>query len=196
LTDRLKDLRDWMFRGLLFEADAEQFRSAGIRIGADARETERSLLEEALAPFPVPLRNEALQMTRLYAELYCFENAVRELLKERLQEVHGADWWEKAIPGKVKTFAQGRREAAQAESWLEGQKTDLLGFVDFGHLSDIIIANWEQFSDLIPTQHWLKQRMDELEKARNFMAHHRLLLPSEFSRIEMYIGDWNRMVGV
>jgi hypothetical protein len=32
--------------------------------------------------------------------------------------------------------------------------------------------------------------MTELEKARNFAAHHRMLLPSEFQRIYMYIADW------
>ena len=68
--------------------------------------------------------------------------------------------------------------------------------MQFGHLADIIIANWEDFSDLVPTQHWLKQRFEELEKARNFIAHNRLLLPGEFARIEMYVADWNRMVAL
>src|SRR5262249_5582958 len=51
LTKPLTHLRDWMFRGLLFEAEAEKFRSAGLRIGADQREAEQSLLEETLRPF-------------------------------------------------------------------------------------------------------------------------------------------------
>jgi hypothetical protein len=80
-------------------------------------------------------------------------------------------------------------------SW-QGQDKDLLGFVQFGHLADIVIANWDDFSDLIPTQHWLKQRFDELEKARNFIAHNRLLLPGEFQRIEMYVADWSRTGGL
>jgi hypothetical protein len=185
-----------MFKGLLFEADAEKFRQAGIRIGTDQREVEARLLEEALAPFPLDMRNDALQMARLYAMLYCFENSVRQLIKERLQDKHGSDWWAKGVPQAVQTFAQDRQKAALEESWLEGDKTELLGFVDFGKLADIIIYNWTSFSDLITTQHWLKQRMEELEKARNFVAHHRLLLPSEFDRIEMYIADWNRTVGL
>lgn len=196
MTERVRNLRDWMFKGLLFEAEAEKFRRAGIRIGTDQREAEASLLEESLSPFPVDLRNDALQMARVYSLLFCFENSVRDLIKDRLQEKHGLDWWEKGVPGKVKTFAQGRQQAATEQSWLEGQKSEILGFVDFGHLADIVMHNWEDFADLVPTQHWLKQRMEELEKARNFIAHHRLLLPSEFARIEMYIADWNRMVGL
>lgn len=57
-------------------------------------------------------------------------------------------------------------------------------------------ANWEDFRDLITTEHRLKQRFDELEKARNFIAHDRFLLPGEFQRIEKYVSDWNRMVGL
>ena len=135
-------------------------------------------------------------MARLYSLLYCFENSVRALITERLREAHGSDWWTQRVPKKVQEFALARQKDAQENSWLEGYSKDLLGFVQFGHLADIIVANWEDFSDLVPTQHWLKQRMDELERARNFMAHNRFLLPTEFQRIEMYVNDWNRMVGL
>lgn len=190
------DVRDWLFRGLMFEADAEKFRTAGIRVGADMFETERNLLEESLSPFSIDMRNEALEMGRLYSLLYCFENSVRTLIRERLQEVYGISWWEDKVPKKIKDFAAGRQKDAEDNSWLEGRKRDLLGFIQFGHLADIIVANWEDFSDLVPTQHWIKQRMDELEQTRNYVAHNRLLLPGEFMRIEMYINDWNRMVGL
>ena len=191
-----RDIRDWLFRGLLFEADAEKFRSAGIRVGADARDSERVLLDEVLDPFSIDLRNDALQMARVYALVYCFENSVRALIAQRLQERHGTDWWTTKIPTKIQTHAAGRIKDAQENSWLEGQDRGQLSYVDFGHLADIITNNWDDFSDLIPSQHWIKQRFDELEKARHFIAHNRLLLPGEFQRLEMYINDWNRMVGL
>lgn len=166
-----------------------------IEVGADTSQAEERLLSEALAPFNVTTRNNALEMGRLYAVLHCFENEVRALIRDTLQEKEGADWLEK-LPKKVKEFAEGRQKTAFADTWLEGEKSDLLGFVDFGQLSAIIIEKWEHFEDLMPTQHWLKQRMDELEKARNFIAHNRMLLPSEFNRVYMYIADWNRAVGL
>lgn len=91
---------------------------------------------------------------------------------------------------------KSRSLAATKDSWLEGQKTDLLGFADFGHLSQIIIFKWERFKDIVPSQHWLSQRMEEIEKSRNFIAHNRMLLPSEFQRLYMYISDWNRVIGL
>ena len=63
-----------MFRGLMFEAEASDFQAAGIQIGADQTETEERLLAEALSPFPVALRNNALEMARLYAISFSFEN--------------------------------------------------------------------------------------------------------------------------
>lgn len=190
-----KDLRDFLFRGLLFESEAASFQSAGIQVGADASQAEERLLSDALAVFGMSRRNHALEMSRLYAVLHCFENEVRSLIRERLEEKEGPDWLHR-LPPRVKTFAEGRQKAAVADSWLEGEKSDLLGFVDFGQLAAIIVEKWQFFEDLIPSQHWLKQRMDELEKARHFIAHNRTLLPGEYQRIYMYVSDWNRQVGL
>lgn len=190
-----KELRDFLFRGLMFESEAETFQRAGIRIGADTTENAKSLLEEALAPFGVSRRNNALEMARLYAVLHCFENEVREFIREALLENEGLGWQDK-LPKKVKEHAESRQKIALKDSWLEGEKSDLLGFADFGQLSQIIVEKWDFFKDVVPTQHWLKQRMDEMEKARNFIAHNRMLLPSEFQRLYMYIADWNHVIGL
>jgi hypothetical protein len=192
----MTNLRDFLFRGLMFEAEAEKFRKAGLRVGADSRDAEASLLEEVLQPFDVSMRNAALLMSRLYALIYCFENSVRDLIADRLSDKHGVNWWDQRVPQKVRDMAKSKQDRARKESWLEGQKKDLLGFVDFGDLCTIIVNNWADFTDLVPSQHWLKQRMDELEMSRHFIAHNRLLLPAEFQRIYMYIADWNRMVGL
>jgi hypothetical protein len=179
----------------MFEAEAETFRRAGIQIGASTTEAEENLLREALSPFGVSLRNKALEMARLYAVLFCFENEIRDFIRDALQEKEGPTWQDK-LPPKIKEHAEGRRESALKDTWLEGEKADLLGFVDFGHLAQIVIAKWEYFKDIVPTQHWLKQRMEEMEKARHFIAHNRMLLPTEFQRLYMYIADWNHVIGL
>jgi len=188
-------LRSFLFRGLLFESEAEGFQRAGIQIGASSTAIAESLLAENLSPFSIQRRNAALEMSRLYALLFCFENEIRDFIRERLADNEGVDWQDK-LPDKTKKFVEGRRDTALKDTWLEGQKTDILGFADFGQLSQIIIAKWDFFKDVIPSQHWLSQRMDEIEKARHFIAHNRLLLPSEFNRLYMYIADWNRVIGL
>lgn len=37
--------------------------------------------------------------------------------------------------------------------------------------------------------------MDDLEKVRHFIAHKRMLLPSEFQRVYMYVMDWKHAAG-
>lgn len=188
-------LRAFLFRGLLFESEAGAFQSAGVQIGASSTASEESLLAQSLAPFGIQRRNAALEMSRLYALLYCFENEIREFIRERLEESQGVGWAEK-LPARILQHAESRKNTALKDSWLEGEKTNILGFADFGQLGQIIIANWDCFKDVIPSQHWLSQRMDEIEKSRNFIAHNRLLLPSEFARLYMYISDWNRVIGL
>jgi len=190
-------LRDFVFRGLLFESESSVFRNAGISVGSDISRSEEQLLFEALEPFGVQRRNQALEMARLYAVLHAFENEVRSLIRDTLEEKINMNWWEtNSIPKKVKNNAESRQKVAEKDSWLEGAKADKLEFVDFGDLSAIIIENWEYFKDIMPSQDWIRQRMTELEKARNFVAHNRMLLPSEFQRIYMYISDWNKVIGL
>jgi hypothetical protein len=197
LTETAGRLRDFVFRGLLFESESEVFRKAGINVGIDIAEAEEALLLEALSPFGVKRRNDALEMGRLYAVLHAFENEVRSLIRDTLDEQVKGDWWDgDSIPTKVRNMANSRFETAIKDSWLEGAKSDRLEYVDFGDLGSIIIHNWDHFKEVMPGQDWIKQRMNELEKARNFVAHNRMLLPSEFQRIYMYISDWNKVIGL
>jgi hypothetical protein len=190
LTEKEKAIRDFVFRGLLFESEAEVFQRAGIRVGIDSGHGEEGLLLEALAPFGVIRRNHALEMARLYAVLHAFENEVRSLIRDTLEEAAGPAWWEESVPTKIKGLAETRKKTAEKDSWLEGEKSDLLQFAEFGDLAAIIIHNWKNFVDIMPGQDWIRQRMSELEKAN------RMLLPSEYQRIYMYVSDWNKVVGV
>lgn len=193
----ITSIKEFVFKGLLFEADAERFRSAGISVGADLGESEDRLTSEALAPFGVQRRNDALEMARLYSVLHAFENEIRSFIRDTLEEQVGPNWWDgSAIPASVRKLADSRLKEAQKDSWLEGAKTDKLEFVDFGDLSAIMVQNWEHFKDVVPSQDWLRQRMNELEKARHFVAHNRMLLPGEFQRIYMYVSDWNKQIGI
>ena len=77
---------------------------------------------------------------------------------------------------------------------MEENGEHLMNFVDFGGLAGIVIANWEHFSDIILNQQWLSQRFNEMERARNAIAHHRPLSDNETQRLYMYVRDWIRQV--
>lgn len=187
-------LSGFLFRSLMFESDSGRFRAAGVRVGSDERLTAGQLLDESMAIFPMALRNDALNMSRLYAQLFCFENSVRDLIRNRLSE-SDPNWWANCVQPKIRANAESRFKQAEDNAWLDSTAIDLIEFVDFGDLAQLVINNWTQFEDLVPSQHWLKQRFEELEGVRNYIAHHRRLAASEYRRMEMYIHDWNRQVG-
>ena len=64
-----------------------------------------------------------------------------------------------------------RQKTASKDSWLEGDKSDLLGFVDFGHLGSIIVENWKHFESIVPSQALVEAANGRTGKARNFIAH-------------------------
>src|ERR1700722_3721227 len=99
-------LRDFTFRAMLFDAECERFRAAGLRVGIPSEAVDIDLMREALSPFGLSLRDPALRMARLYATLNCFENSVRELVSSRLLEYDGANWWDQRVPGEVKKRAE------------------------------------------------------------------------------------------
>jgi hypothetical protein len=63
-------------------------------------------------------------MARLYAVLHCFENEIRTFIRETLEEKEAADWADK-LPPAAKRFAESRQKSAFADTWLEGEKTDI-----------------------------------------------------------------------
>jgi hypothetical protein len=182
---------------MLFESEAEVFRKAGLNVGINIAQSEEQLLLEYLSPFGILRRNNALEMARLYAVLHAFENEIRSLVRDTLEEKVGPSWWDaESVPRKVRQNAEGRLATAEKDSWLEGEKGDKLEYVDFGDLGSIMVQNWEHFKYIFPGQDWMTQRMTELEKARNFVAHNRMLQPTEFQRIYMYVSDWSKVIGL
>lgn len=114
MIENRRNIRDFVFRGLLFEFEAEIFRKAGINVGIDLGEAEEQLLAEALSPFGVQRRNNALEMARLYAVLHAFENEVRSLIRDTLDEKLGPAWWDTdAVPVGVKKNAKSRQKTAE-----------------------------------------------------------------------------------
>jgi hypothetical protein len=48
LSNDLRDVREFLFRGLMVESEAARFQAAGIQVGAEIGQAEERLLSEAL----------------------------------------------------------------------------------------------------------------------------------------------------
>lgn len=86
------DVREWLFRALSTEELVDRLEAEGtsIRAATDTRATQRVL---PIDDFSAPIRRAAMTALPAYLAFFCLENAVRELIHERLSDIHGPDWW-------------------------------------------------------------------------------------------------------
>src|SRR5436189_1266490 len=89
-------MRLFGMRNLLLEAELAKLEAAGIDLGHLATLQRHEIVDLEL--FDRDIRVEAERMAELYVLYYCFENTVRRLIAERLQEKHGSNWWKLAVP--------------------------------------------------------------------------------------------------
>ncbi|MEW6261512.1 MAG: Swt1 family HEPN domain-containing protein [Thermodesulfobacteriota bacterium] len=119
---------------------------------------------------------------------------VRELVAQRLEERKGSDWWNTSVPENVRKRVEQKRNDIEKNKWHQADYQKNIDLTLFGDLAAIIIKEWVEFDDLFPSQPWVKQRLDELERSRNVIAHANPLPAPEIERIEQYLEDWLRQV--
>ena len=192
LEEQVESLHARVFKGLLLDADLSAREVLGDAPGSRSGTTQ-PLLGKYDEFFSRDLRDRAARMTYVYGLFYCFENIVRELVSQRLEERQGANWW-LSVPDKVRKRVESKRQDSARNKWHQATVVSNIDHTLFGDLASIVAAGWQEFEDLFPSQNWVKQRLDELERSRNIIAHGNLLSDSEIERIEQYLDDWLRQV--
>jgi hypothetical protein len=189
----LSDLQQGVFRTMLLDDSLSRLEASGISVritpGAEP------LAEVKVADFSPTIRHRALQMQHVYVSFFCLENAVRELIMQRLTEHHGAQWWATKTPNKIREAVAKLREKEKKAKYHAQRSDHDIGYTTFGQLSQIIIANWDDFSDLFPEQSWVTARFADLEMSRNIIMHTNVLPEIEIDRIDSIVRDWLRQVG-
>lgn len=181
-----------VFKSILLHSHIRDGESRGVLLTPPTPASEPFLREFSLF-FDKGLRERAEKMTYAYGLFYCFENLVRELVSETLSEQKGEDWWD-SVPTRVKERVEKHKKDIADNAWHQALFNSNIDHTLFGDLASIMIEQWEFFVDLFPNQNWVRQRLDELERSRNVIAHGNVLADSEIERIEQYLGDWLRQV--
>jgi len=88
-------------------------------------------------------------MTYAYCLFYCFENSVRELVAQRLEERKGADWWTVDVPANVQKRADGKKEQIENNKWHQAVIGADVNLTLFGDLASIIITQWQEVRGII-----------------------------------------------
>lgn len=189
----LETLHAKVFQGVLLASDIASREESGDIPPATVPFTRARFLGTYAEFFPPELQRRAERMSYVYGLFYCFENAIRELVARRLEERRGAHWWELA-PDKVRKRVDARKAEAEQNKWHQVSVPTNIAYTLFGDLGAIITKEWTEFEELFPSQQWVSQRLDELERSRNIVAHGNELSESEIERIEQYLLDWVRQV--
>jgi hypothetical protein len=178
---------------LAIEADLRRVASEH-KIDIGRRTAKADDVEQAYYPqFTEKLRAEAASMATHYAIFYCLENTIRDLIVERLEEVHGADWWNKAVPEAVRQNCDKNQKKEQ-QAGITPRSQDLIDYSNFGELGEIIKANWDIFGDMFRDMRALERILGNLNTLRAPIAHCKALAEDEVTRLHLSLRDWFRQM--
>ena len=175
-------LRQFVFNGLLLYDSLEMLeKKQGISVFESGDFTQVSRVIEA--DFSPVVWNNAINMSSVYQAIFCIENTLRNFIVERMSERHGLSWWEEKVPVNIKKAVEKLKKDEIRNKFFSSRSDSEIGYTMLGNLGQIVINNWEDFSDIIPSQAWLTSRMDDLEMARNIVMHTGVLPQIEIDRI-------------
>jgi HEPN superfamily Swt1-like protein len=157
------------------------------------REDPEAYDQEAFPQFREQLRNEAMRMAQHYVVFYCLENYIREMIKARLFEEHGADWWNAAVPEGVRKNAQDNQNK-EKKAGVTPRSTELIDYTNFGELSDIINFKWDVFGDMFRDKSAVQRTISNLNTLRGPIAHCKPLAEDEVTRLHLALRDWFRQM--
>ncbi len=191
--NRIKEIKNGITNALLLDGTFKRLEGLGISVRSEAKVQPQAIVR--VEDFSPQIHFQALQMQQVYVGFFCLENAVRELIQQRLSERHGPDWWGKKVPRKIQENVETLKKKEERNKYLSPRSVSPIGYTVFGNLAQIIISNWEDFTDLFPDQAWITSRFNDLEMCRNIIMHTNTLPTAEIERIDQIVRDWQTQVG-
>jgi hypothetical protein len=189
----LDGLKKFVFNGILLDDSLERLEGDGISARGLGSKIAPVRVDEA--DFSPRVVFKAKTMSGVFEAFFCLENSVRELIEERLKDRRGLEWWKDCVGDKIRGKVEALKEKEEKNRYHTSRSENQIGYTLFGDLAKIIVANWDNFSDLFPSQQWITSRFDDLEMSRNIIMHTGVLPDIEIERIESIIRDWIRQVG-
>lgn len=147
-------------------------------------EINKDIVDEAFIGLNEDLIGKGKQMAKAYIILYVLENHLREFIHNVLTQKIGPDYTE-AISPKLRRAIEDLKEKERTKKWLSLRGDNELYYLDFIELSDLIIYNWVHFKDVIPDQHWIKVKMEEMYNIRCLIAHNSYISDENFELLNV-----------
>lgn len=151
-----------------------------------------SLIAPHMSQVDFQVRAAAERMAEFYQLFYMLENDIRRFVENVLNDAFGEEnWWVKRVPENVRAYAKSNKDRENKEG-LPPRSTNPIDYLTFGHLGEIIKANWDIFAGLFPNAEIerLERVVSRLNLARGPIAHCGYLPVDEVVRLKLAIRDW------
>lgn len=187
-------VRQFVFNGLLLHDSLDNLeKKQGISVSEAGDLVEVSRVAEA--DFSPRVWHNAINMASVYRSIFCIENTLRNFIVERMSERYGLNWWNDKVSPRIRKAVDDLRIKEEKNKFFSSRSDSEVGYTMMANLGQIIINNWDDFSDIIPSQAWLASRMEDLEMARNIVMHTGVLPQIEIDRIASIVRDILRQIG-
>ena len=191
--ETMEKLKEFTFNAMLLEDTLFAMQKTGIPVKEGIQQTPVTrVIESDFSPI---IWQQALEMSSVYAMIYCIENTLRNFVVDRLSERYGLDWWESCVSKNIKNAAQKLKASEEKNKYHSSRGDSPIHYTMLYNLAQIITSNWEEFADIIPNQAWIVSRMDDLTMCRNVIAHTGILPKYEVERIESIARDFISQLG-
>jgi hypothetical protein len=119
-------------------------------------------------------------------------NQLELVLRDLVRSVMG-DSWQKQSGINLQKL-EGARDADSAKRRGRISSEDLLAYMEFYELKEVILKNWDLFAPALGKKKYVEVYLDRMEGFRNPAVHSRSLLPFERSFVEGIVGEFRNLV--
>lgn len=132
---------------------------------------------------------------KVYPRLYFFENSLRDLIERVLSDAFGADWWEKAVPSKIKDKAREHKEAEATDAWHGKRGSRELDYILLSQLWGVMNHNWSRFKPYFPNKAWIEDLItNEMNVSRRVIAHMNPLSDDDVHNVVGAFKKWEKQL--
>jgi Swt1-like HEPN len=162
-----------------------------VKLKSDVERATDALIAPHLSQIDYSIRASAIRMAEFYQLFYMLENDMRQFVSSILYDTYGKDWWLEHTNDDVKNYAKINKSKESKEG-LPPRSKNLIDYLTFAHLGEIIKTNWDVFGGLFPSceVERLEKVISRLNLARGPIAHCGYLPEDEVVRLKLAIRDW------
>jgi hypothetical protein len=192
--DSSHHLRSFGMSGMMI---TDELRSIEQQYNIELGHVPRAIKQSALEYYPQfekEVRQQAATMAQYYELFYCLEQSARKLITETMEEAEGTDWWDNKVPQAIREYVNKLMQD-ELDMGMTPRSERAIDYTTFGHLFDIIGANWANFDPIFTSRPAVQRIVKNLNMLRGPIAHCCPMSEDEIDRLVLTVKDWFRLIG-